>query len=236
MAVGGEISDEPAVMGYFNAARVIGGTWLSVAHVPKAEHGGKPIGSQYWYTQPQGGTYEMLGETEEGQNTLNLTVIHRKTNDERNPTLAWEVTFDPDAITFRKADPLSTTTDTRKLPPLVRIQDCLGREGALTVAEIKEKTGVAQAQATNVLKRAPDTFVKVGAGRPQRWGLVDQSQRELSDKTRQLSSDPGGELSTAPPKGGGASDNTPGKPYRTDIGKEERMRQRENIARPWSPS
>ncbi|MDA1258796.1 MAG: AAA family ATPase [Chloroflexi bacterium] len=199
MACGGEINEEAAVLGYFNAARVIGGTWLSIAHVAKAESNGKPIGSQYWYTQPQGGTYEMLGESTEGESTLHLTMIHQKTNDHRNPTMAWAVDFANGQIVYRRADPVDATTDTRKLPIAMRIADVLGSDGALTAAEIAERTGTPVQQITTALNRGTKRFVKVGGGRPQRWGLMAPNNH---DNYHDLSDSNGGVI-TQPPKGAG---------------------------------
>ena len=207
MAVGGEISDEAAVMGYFNAARYVGGTWLSIAHVPKEESRGKPIGSQYWYTQPQGGTYEILGDTPEGSNILSLTMIHQKTNDERNPTLGWNVEFNNSSVRYHDADPMDTTTDMNKIPATVRIEAVLDKP--MTAAEIATETGIPAAQVTNYLKRNSSRFVKYGSGRPQRWAKATRFEPELSDNKRLLSPDTGGEIVNTPPKGGGLNDNIP---------------------------
>ena len=213
MAVGGEISDEPAVMGYFNAARYIGGTWLSIAHVPKGEGNGKPIGSQYWYTQPQGGTYEVQGDTPEGSQILSLTMIHQKTNDERNATLGWNVRFADGMVRYANADPMDTATDVGKIPNHRRIAAVLTGYDDLTVSEIVEKAGLPRIDAsiaTNELKRQGHLFVMIGTGRPQRWAVLDKLQRELSDNSRQLSTNTGGEIVRGTPIGSPIDDNSPG--------------------------
>jgi len=171
MAVGGEISDESSVMGYFNAARYIGQTWLSVAHVPKNESNGRPIGSQYWYTQPQGGTYEMLGESEEEQNTLSVTMIHRKTNDRRNSTLAWTVTFD-DKIVYKSANPLEATTDQQKIPLFVRVRAALLTQSNRTAKEIADELGTSENSVGNLLRNNPAAFHKTTLGRPFRYAVT----------------------------------------------------------------
>ena len=212
-ACGGMISDEPAVIAYFNAARVIGQTWLSIAHVRNDESNGRPIGSQYWFTQPQGGVYELIGQSQEGQNTLGLTLIHRKTNDELNPTLAWDVTFDEGRVTFAKADPADTVADQRTLPISVRVRAALREQDNRTTAELTEDLRVPVDQIINALKRSPKWFTKIGAGRPQRWALATwREEPELSRQSRQLSDNPGGLLSGGTPLRGGATvnDNSPG--------------------------
>lgn len=220
MACGGLISDEAAVIAYFNAARVIGATWLSIAHVRNDESNGRPIGSQYWYTQPQGGTYELIGDTEEGQNTLHLTLIHRKTNDERNPTLAWRVTFDQGRITFAKADPVEVATDQRKLPVSVRLKAALLGENNRTAKELAEELGIPADQIINGLKRSPTFFGKIGSGRPQRWALLVKPQPELPRQNKQLSDNSGGLLSGDTPLRGDVTvnDNSPEAPVRNTLG------------------
>ena len=207
MAVAGEISDEPAVMGYFNAARYIGGTWLSIAHVPKEEAHGKPIGSQYWYTQPQGGTYEIQGETPEGSSILSLTMIHQKTNDERNKTLGWNVQFGNDEVRYTNADPLDTTTDLSKIPLIVRVKRAFSEDSTPRSAKaIGEEIGSSENSVGNLFRNTPDTFVILGKGKPKLWGLLTDRLPpvETSGYTSGL------EVSTYPPlKGEGSVDTIP---------------------------
>ena len=172
MAVAGEISDEPAVMGYFNAARYIGGTWLSIAHVPKGEGNKKPIGSQYWYTQPQGGTYEIQGETPEGSSILSLTMIHQKTNDERNATLGWTVQFGDGRVKSANADPLDTTTDMSTIPLIRRVTAVLlENPAARSTQAIADEVGSSNNAIGNLFRGSSDQFVVIGAGKPQLWQL-----------------------------------------------------------------
>ena len=172
MAVGGEISDEPSVMGYFNAARFIGGTWLSIAHVPKGEGNKKPIGSQYWYTQPQGGTYEIQGETPEGSSILSLTMIHQKTNDERNATLGWTVQFGDGRVKYANADPLDTTTDMSTIPLIRRVTAVLLEDpAARSTQAIADEVGSSNNAIGNLFRSSSDQFVVIGGGKPQLWQL-----------------------------------------------------------------
>ena len=211
MACGGQINDESAVIAYFDAARVIGGTWLSIAHVKKDESHGKPIGSQYWYAQPQGGTYELLGTAEEGQSSLGLTLIHRKTNDERHPTLAWEVGFDSDgAIRWGKADPVATTTDQRQLPLSVRLKAALLRQGNRTAKELAEELGAPQNSVISSLKRSPGLFLHLGVGRPERWGVATIEDDRSRANTANTHENPTANTQSPSLQEGGVAANTPG--------------------------
>jgi hypothetical protein len=140
-------------------------------------------------------------------------MIHQKTNDERNATLGWNVRFADGMVRYANADPMDTATDVGKIPNHRRIAAVLTGYDDLTVSEIVEKAGLPRIDAsiaTNELKRQGHLFVMIGTGRPQRWAVLDKLQRELSDNSRQLSTNTGGEIVRGTPIGSPIDDNSPG--------------------------
>jgi len=221
MAVGGQISDEQAVLAFFAATRRIGGTWLTITHTPKA--GASAIGSQYWESQPSG-VWEMVKEQEESESTVQCALIHRKSRDDQMfPPLSFRIEFSDEAIRYYPSDPTAAPEIERKLKPRARTIALLKGQGALTVREIAEELDLPEKVVRNTVDSGTGkVFTRLGESRPFRFGLLvksDTQEVRLLKSSTQSSTVKSG--LPPPPKGEGRGDRQTSPDLGSGNGKEE---------------
>mgnify|MGYP001585050384 FL=1 len=169
-ACGGMINDEAAVLGFFTAARLIGGTSLVTTHVPHAT-ADRPIGSQYWESQPRA-TWKVIKDEEQGDSEIFISLKHAKhNNQQQQPLTSYRILFTPERVTFMRANPAERAKTESELPLTIRIENLLGDDGKLTAQEIAEMLGdVSERNVSNRLKdNEGKRFVRVGTIRPFQW-------------------------------------------------------------------
>jgi hypothetical protein len=177
MACGGEIKDEPAVLAFFAAARRLNTTVLSIAHVTKSDSNGKPIGSQYWHSQPRS-TWEFVAEDDNPENELSVTWFHRKSNDQaKHKPMGWRIEFALDSITYHRADPADGLKANKQLPVSDRAWTLLLAEPGLEATAIAERIGVTKEAVLSALKRGRgQKFMRMGDKRPYKWAVIERKR------------------------------------------------------------
>ena len=194
MACGGEIKDEPAVLGYFAAARRLNTTVVSIAHVSKSDSNGKPIGSQYWHSQPRS-TWEFVAEDDNPENELSVTWFHRKSNDQaKHKPMGWRIEFTPDSITYHRADPADGLKANQQLPVSDRASAVLLSEPGLEAPVIAERIGASTEAVLSALKRGRDRrFMRLGDRRPFKWAVIELKREGPNERvSTQLTNDSSG--------------------------------------------
>jgi len=202
MAVGGQISDEQAVLAYFAATRRIGGTWLTITHTPKT--GATAIGSQYWESQPSG-VWEMVKDQEESENTVSCALINRKSRDDQMfAPLSFRLEFGNGHIRYRYADPTTTPEIERKLKPRARTIALLKQENRpLTVREVAEGLDLPEKVVRNTLDSGTGkVFIRKSKSRPYTFGLMASSEIENNRLLKTSTQNSTVKSDNPPPKGG----------------------------------
>ena len=202
MAVGGQISDEQAVLAYFAATRRIGGTWLTITHTPKA--GTTAIGSQYWESQPSG-VWEMVKDQEESENTVSCALINRKSRDDQMfAPLSFRLEFGNGHIRYHYADPTATPEIERKLKPRARTVAFLKQENRpLTVREVAEGLDLPEKVVRNTLDSGTGkVFIRTSRNRPYTFGLMASSEIENNRLLKTSTQKSTVKSDNPPPKGG----------------------------------
>jgi len=207
MAVGGMISDESAVLEFFNACRKIRTkdgdpmTFVSIAHIRKSDSNKnkKPIGSQYWFTQPRS-VWEITKEQDEGASVLTTTIWHKKVNEGMlQKPMTWEVSFMDDRTLYKKIDPASVLSNADKLSAADQMAAFLKDHPDSSTQDILAGTGLAPAAAK---KLSSNKMFVHNDGSPALWNLSP-----VTGGVNPGDIEGEGEVVTSSPFKGGGGDN-----------------------------
>jgi hypothetical protein len=181
-AVGGETIDEGSVISYFNMTAQFGTTVLTIAHKPKDERSKGPSGNSHWYHQARS-YWELLKDQTHGENRVSIALKHEKSNNGiLHRALGFDLTFSDTAITYSREDAASSAIIAESLPPVDRLIADLREHPASQTSEIAERTGLKQAQITQMLTRKEG---KMFYGSPEsynrRWSLLQKETKDESE-------------------------------------------------------
>jgi hypothetical protein len=178
-AVIGQITDEPAVMRYFDSCRSFGEnvTVLTITHLPKdAENQKRPIGSQYWESEPRS-IWKLTRDQQEAQSYIAVAFSDMKQNHyAKRSMLTYRIDFSADAITYSHADPSQYESTETAMDLTHRVILHLLNNPFQTANEIAEALTLPAKQVSmpnvaNRLKANRDFFSPTDE-RPARWSVV----------------------------------------------------------------
>tara|TARA_R110000824_G_scaffold242008_1_gene430769 strand:- start:44 stop:1417 length:1374 start_codon:yes stop_codon:yes gene_type:complete len=181
-AVGGETIDEGSVISYFNMTAQFGTTVLTIAHKPKDEKSRGPSGNSHWYHQARS-YWELLKDQTHGENRVSIALKHEKSNNGiLHRAMGFDLTFSDTAITYNREDAASSAVIAVNLPPVDRLIADLREHSASQTSEIAERTGLKQAQITQMLTRKEGkTFYGSPETYNRRWSLLKQEKQGESE-------------------------------------------------------
>ena len=175
MASGGLISDEVGVSAFFLAARSLGTTVLSIAHVAKSNDSRKPMGSTYWFNQARA-CWEITHDQTENESRYSIVLNHRKgNNQQRKRAIAFRVEFNGDeSIVYHVTDPAAHEALNATLSLPRRIEHWLLLNEWKTAAEVAEGLDTIPRKVNAALLNGQRSgrFIRGGTKRPFIWAVA----------------------------------------------------------------
>ena len=127
---------------YFRAVRQTGNVGsLHIAHVTKGENGDqKPFGSVFWHNGARSTWYAKLAESSPDSNSIVLGLFNKKSNLGRLLKPAgFKIDFTCHRTNYSIADPADSPDLSEKMTIKERLVHLLGREGAMSLDDIKTR-------------------------------------------------------------------------------------------------
>lgn len=173
-AIGGDTQKEDRVIQTANAIRSLDITAIAIDHESKTSDGETPFGSIYKYNAARSIFYLKSSQDE---NTLQIALIHKKMNDGRllSP-LAYEFTYQVnqdnpeiiDKILTRVINPENVPGLSDSMPQWLKIKELLLTDGAMTMRDIADTTGIPYDHVKAYLNRYDKIFIKLEY---KKWGI-----------------------------------------------------------------